>query len=333
MLCYAWNKLEEKEIVSVEPEETGPVLNLLTKVLLGGIDHLFKRGLDRGYILHAEDLTAVRGRLLLGPTLRKYFFRTPAVICEYDEFGCNVLHNQILKTILKNLCVCEDLDADLQADVVRTWRRFEGVSELALMKKHFRQVQLHRNNAFYDFLLRICELIWDNLLICEHTGRSRFRDFLRDERQMAALFEEFVRNFYRHEQSDYQVSRKEIIWDASGPDGTYPAFLPKMQTDICLTSSKRVIVMDTKYYQEALQEYYDREKIRSGNLYQLFAYVKNLEAKGGSYQHCEGILLYPTVRRQLDEECLIGGHRIAFKTINLAQNWRQIHADLLQIIQ
>ncbi|MEJ5259358.1 MAG: hypothetical protein WHS88_04115 [Anaerohalosphaeraceae bacterium] len=93
------------------------------------------------------------------------------------------------------------------------------------------------------------------------------------------------------------------------------------------------MVIDTKYYRDALEIHYDREKIRSANLYQLFAYVKNLESRGGVNQTCEGMLLYPTVRQELDEECTIGGHRIAFRTINLNQDWRQIHRDLLNIIQ
>lgn len=45
------------------------------------------------------------------------------------------------------------------------------------------------------------------------------------------------------------------------------------------------------------------------------------------------MLLYPTVRRELNEECTIGDHRIAFKTINLNQDWRLIHRDLLNIIR
>jgi hypothetical protein len=36
-------------------------------------------------------------------------------------------------------------------------------------------------------------------------------DFVRDERQMRLLFEDFVRNFYRIH-TDYQVKREDIYW-------------------------------------------------------------------------------------------------------------------------
>jgi 5-methylcytosine-specific restriction enzyme subunit McrC len=46
----------------------------------------------------------------------------------------------------------------------------------------------------HDFPLRICELIHKNMLVSEKAGTSKFIDFVRDERQMAVLFEDFVRN-------------------------------------------------------------------------------------------------------------------------------------------
>jgi 5-methylcytosine-specific restriction enzyme subunit McrC len=105
-----------------------------------------------------------------------------------------------------------------------------------------------------------------------------------------------------------------------------------MQTDISLISTKRKFVIDTKYYKSALQTYYDKDSIRSNNLYQLFAYLKNLEPRGEENAHCEGILLYPTVETELNEECVIQGHRILFRTINLNQDWKNIHKDLLRIV-
>ena len=66
-----------------------------------------------------------------------------------------------------------------------------------------------------DFLLKICEIIYENLLISEDPGMSKFRDFLRDERKMAAVFENFVRNFYRLEVPECKVKSEVISWDAT----------------------------------------------------------------------------------------------------------------------
>ena len=103
---------------------------------------------------------------------------------------------------------------------------------IPLAKRHFGLVQLHSNNAFYDFLLNICELIHENLFISEEDGTGKFRDFVRDEKKMATLFEAFVRNFYKREQTTFIVSRENIAWDATPLDEYSSGFLPKMQTDI-----------------------------------------------------------------------------------------------------
>jgi len=332
LLCYAWDKLEERDIVSVNPTDQANIIDLFSRVLVSGISHLCKKGLDRGYVFHSEETARIRGKINFTATLKRNYFSQPVMICEYDDLSYDVLHNQILKSMVKMLINCEDVDEKVHNELVSTYRRLQAIQEIVLAKKHFRLVQLHRNNLFYDFLLRVCELIWDNLLPSEDPGKSKFRDFLRDEKQMAGLFEEFVRNFYRREQTRFSVCRENIQWDATGPDGSVPDFLPVMHTDISLISEGRKVVMDTKYYRKALQMYYDKTSVRSGNLYQLFSYLKNLEVKGGANRNCEGILLYPTVRYELYEQCEVQGHTIMFRTINLNQDWRSIHNDLLAII-
>ena len=58
---------------------------------------------------------------------------------------------------------------------------------------------------------RLCELICRNLLVSEKPGASKFMDFVRDKRQMAVLFENFVRPFYRVH-TDFRVRREDIYW-------------------------------------------------------------------------------------------------------------------------
>ena len=61
-------------------------------------------------------------------------------------------------------------------------------------------------------------------------------------------------------------------------------------------------------------------------------FLKNIEANGGNDGVSEGILLYPTVNEELDIDWQISGHKMRVVTINLAQDWPNIHNDLLKII-
>jgi 5-methylcytosine-specific restriction enzyme subunit McrC len=68
-----------------------------------------------------------------------------------------------------------------------------------------------------------------------------------------------------------------------------------MRTDVVLESDDRCIVLDTKFYAEALKGRWDTKKVDSGHLYQIFSYVENRSANlPGSPPH-EGMLLYPVV--------------------------------------
>ena len=166
----------------------------------------------------------------------------------------------------------------------------------------------------------------------EKTGSYKFRDFLRDERKMAKLFEDFVFNFYRIESSEFAVKKERIYWAASSETDPNLQLLPTMETDISLRDEKRTIIIDTKYYKNTLQTYYDSESIHSGNLYQLFAYLKNLEPRGGNDAQAEGILLYPTVSRSLKEKYDMHGHRVRICTVDLAQDWKAIRSELLALV-
>jgi len=332
LLSYAWDKLDEKSVIPVGQVDNDNVLNLLGRVLCGGVRHLFTKGLDRGYVVEQEETSRLRGRINFGESLKRYFLRRPQLHCEYDELSYDVLRNQILKSTLKILVYNNNVDRKTCVEARGLYLSLAGVSEIKLTNRTFRLIQDNANSRFYDFLMKVCGLIVWKALPTEQDGGGKFTDFLQDEKRMAALFENFVRNFYRREQHKYQVGATPISWDASPRDEKSSKVLPGMITDICLTSPESMIVIDTKYCRETLVEHRGKEMIRPEHLYQLFAYIMNLETKCDQRKSLLGILLYPTVDRDHDYEYEIRGYKVLIKTINLNQDWRQIHQDLLDIV-
>jgi 5-methylcytosine-specific restriction enzyme subunit McrC len=106
-----------------------------------------------------------------------------------------------------------------------------------------------------------------------------------------------------------------------------------MNTDIVLSSPTRQIIIDTKYYHSTLAEHYEKQSLKSENLYQLFAYLRNAEARGPEFRHAEGILLYPTVGAELKARYRIQGHRVTAATVNLDQPWPKIASELKALVQ
>lgn len=332
LLSYAWNKLEESSIVSVDEIDGSRMLDLFAKVLSNGMRYIMRRGLDRGYIQHKELTGRLRGRIDFVTSLRPQILRNPGLYCEYDELSYNVIHNQIVRTTINRVLKDRDLDESIRADLCFLDTKLRHISLIPLTKRHFSLVQLHSNNFFYDFLLKVCELIHDNLLISEEDGSCKFRDFLQDDKAMGRLFEEFIRNFLKQEQSQFDVGCEIITWQAEAIGMASLDYLPTMRTDVSLTSPTRKIIIDTKYYAKALQTYYDKESIHSANLYQLYAYLENLQPIDEREQYCEGVLLYPTTDQELDLRFKIKGHPVNIRTINLNQDWQKIHQNLLKLV-
>lgn len=324
LLCYAWNKLEEGELIDVSAEDESDLLNLLGRVLLTGTKMLLKRGIDKQYLSKNEVYQGIKGKVNMTDSLRKNLFPKGLSICEFDELSADILPNQILKTTLQNLIQIPSISPVLKQEIRTIIYRLYEVSQIVLTDTIFHQIQINRSNSFYVFLLNISELIHKNLLVNEENGNFQFKDFLRDERQMARLFEEFIRNFYKIEIPEAQVFREDLRWKMAGDTHQ---FLPKMQTDISIKINERKFIIDAKYYQETLQKYYDSEKIHSQHLYQLFAYLKNQDD-----ELAEGILIYPTVQQSLSLAYTHEGHTIRIETLNLNQEWQGIKADLLGIV-
>jgi 5-methylcytosine-specific restriction enzyme subunit McrC len=149
---------------------------------------------------------------------------------------------------------------------------------------------------------------------------------------MARLFEHFVRNFLSVERRDITVHSEEVRWIASSEQDDSLSFLPSMRTDITVRDKDRTIVIDTKFYQNTFQSYYDKKSIHSDNLYQLMTYLRNMEARQGADAAAEGMLLYPVTSEPVDLSYVIQGHKVRLRTIDLSQEWRNIAADMTKLI-
>jgi 5-methylcytosine-specific restriction enzyme subunit McrC len=254
--------------------------------------------------------------------------------CEYDELRYDGLNNQLIKATLARLREHPHVPRELQAETSRVVRTFEtlGVRDIVIRAQDFRRVQLHRNNAFYAFLLHICELVHQRLFPEQTGSTGQFASLLEDETRMNRIFERFVRNFFRQEQNELTVSSERIDWDMSDDGVVSPELLPSMQTDVSLRSSMRTVIIDAKYYAQTLHSHHDRQRLRSTHLYQLFAYLKNMERRSEPDSRAEGILLYPTVNEEVRFSAMIQGHRMSARTIDLAKPWTDIHRGLVSVL-
>lgn len=331
LLSYAWSRLEERDILAVDLDDVTELVDLFGRVLLGGVQHLRRRGIDQGYLSHEMRGATIRGRIDIENSVRENLLRHGRVCCAYDELSRNVQHNRILRSTIEAIVADPSLDRDLCRQLTETLRWFGDIEPVRLTPSAFRKVQLHRNNAIYGFLMDLCRVIMERLLASEQIGDTLFRDFFRDDESMRKLFEGFVRNFYAYELAGARVSARHLAWDGIAANDESAAVLPAMITDVTIEWTDRAIILDTKYTPRALADahYGEGVRLRTEHLYQLYAYLRNAEKLGGKWSTCKGILLYPSTGSTTRFDFLLGGHEVAIRTVDLARQWGEIREELM----
>lgn len=334
LLLYAWDHFPEGGKTEVGKESSPDLPNLLAKVLLSGTRRLLRRGVDRGYAVWEEETSSPRGRLLLGPSMQRGILPLNRVVCEYDELTADVPHNRVLKAALADLARSPQVDATLVTELNLLRAQFAGVLELKLSNDLFKSLQLSRNTGHYGILMNVCRMVLETLQPVENATGSKFAAIAENEVSLSTIFEAFALNFYKHEQSEFKVDRENIRWDVTCADTAHLVFLPSMRTDVTLRSATRTLVIDAKFYRETLVSFRNgRPKIRSTHLYQVFTYLRNLDASPEQQSRPEGILLYPSVDgRELALKYEIGHHRLGVWSVNLLRPWREIHDRMMQVL-
>lgn len=329
MLCYAWDKLDYLDRNKVGILEENDVLNLFSRIFVNELNFIIKKGLYREYNSFEEESSIIKGKINLNKSITLILNKQNRLNCTYEELDFNITINRILKTTIINLLKIKDLSNDNKKSLKNILIYFKSINNIILSKRLFNSIRYNTNNKAYKFIINICELINDNLLISENGEEADFYNFLEDERKMAYIFENFVRNFYKKELKIAKVYREDIKWALKGENLEY---IPKMETDISIEFPNKKIIMDTKYYKKSLTTNYGKDKLISGNLYQLFAYLKNNETKSLKDKNSDGILLYPRVNKDLDLKYNIENHIIKICTVNLNMKWNNIENRLLEII-
>jgi 5-methylcytosine-specific restriction enzyme subunit McrC len=333
LLCYAWNKLDEKERVNVSIDDKTELLDLFAMVLISATKMLITRGIAKSYIEYAEEIAGVKGKVQISQTLKSNLLFKQRAICNFDDFSSNIMLNQILVSTIYRLILTKGLDKKLKRELVSCQRMLSGIDQIEISNPLFKQIRLSRNNHFYGFVMNVCQLIYESTFPSEEQGKYKFSDFTRDDSKMSILFEAFVRNFYRIEQKKYTTVKKETIkWQFDNTENDSYQYLPHMETDITLENDIEKVIIDAKFYRETMTLNYNKERIKSSNLYQLFSYLLNQHDSSFKTQNATGILLYPTIETDYNLNFKYNQHNILIRTINLNSNWRNISFRLKEII-
>lgn len=329
MLAYAFQVLRERGYRDIATEKYDNTAELCAAILARGISSQLKRGLGKEYVGATEPLSSLRGKIKVTESLKTRSVLRRQLVCSYDEFSTDTNMNRIVKATCM-LLLRSDVSKVYKKELKRLMPFFGDVTDVDLSAVDW-HIRFNRNNQTYRMLITVCWLVYKGLLQTQSDGVSRLMDFI-DEQYMCRLYEKFILEYYRREHPEISADASYIGWAL---DDGFDDMLPAMKSDITLSRGDDVFIIDAKYYSHTTQQHFDKRSVHSGNLYQIFTYVKNKEAELASQPHkVSGMLLYAKTEEEIQPDGVyqMSGNQISVKTLDLNQPFEGIRNQLDAIV-
>jgi len=312
---------------------------LVGEILALAVERRQRRRLSLGYKTRTAALNRVRGRIDVLTTERHQLLARGLVACRFDELTIDTPRNRFVRAALELISRIA-----ARPDVVRRCRRLAndmkmmGVSDNPPTLREMSTDRFGRHDVEDQEMVTAAKLTFELAIPTEVAGPQKMPLSDRDERWVRKLFERAVGGFFQVvlPSTEWRVSTGgALAWPTTDGTAGIGRILPGMRTDIVLDNkaSKRRIVIDTKFNAIVMNGWYREESLRSGYLYQMYAYLRSQEGSGDGYSDdAEGLLLHPAVGSSFDESVVIQGHKIRFMTVDLTASSSGIRAELLRVV-
>jgi len=341
LMLYASELFRDIDSAKVSVEDNpDDIPDLVAEILSRQVERRLKRNLSFGYQSREAVLGRVRGRINLLYTERHQLSDRGKVACCFDELTVDTARNRFVRAALEEISKivhrnalahrCRSLAASLRRMGVTGER--PGRSEVSVDR-------FGRHDADDQRMVSAAHLAFNLALPTEAAGTKHLSLPDREITWIRKLYEKGIAGFY-----DVVLSRqgwrvdagKMIGWLIDSKSPGIDKILPSMRTDIVLdhASAGRRIVIDTKFNAVVTRGWYREETLRSGYIYQIYAYLRSQEGNGDPLAaNASGLLLHPSVGCMVNESVVIQGHEIRFATVDLGADAKEIRSQLLQVLE
>ncbi len=339
LLVYASDLAAFRDAFDAEPDEGAELPDVLARLLAMVVERRLRRNLSRAYQPRQAVLTRVRGRLDWFETLSGMHLERGRVVCRYEDLTFDTPRNRLVRVALETMAA-RGGHGDTAASCRQLARTLAllGVAPVRPSREEMVRDRISGHQADDRLMVAVARLALDLVLPSETAGDVRVTRLEHDETLLRRIFEKAVAGFYRHElqgRDGWQVRPQAWLgWDPKVPSDGALALLPAMRPDLTLERAPNCrIVLDTKFAAVLTPRRHGGESFKSAHIYQLYAYLRSQAGCGNPFgDGAEGVLLYPSLDRDLDETVTLQGHRIRFVTVNLALKTNAILKRLRSIV-
>jgi 5-methylcytosine-specific restriction enzyme subunit McrC len=301
-------------------EEGNDLLEWIAKLFIKFVNEIIQEGIYKSYVSRSEEISAIKGRLLVANNIRSPRITHEKFWCEFDELSTNTLENQILlycSKLIFELVKDEKLKDDLHH--IQIAFEQQDVESVFLDLYHLDLITYQKFNEHYENSFKLCEYI------LKHTWYGNFSNegdmqIFGALHNMNDLFQNFVTKALQETYTKYKVKkepRDSVLLQKqkkSTIHSNIKAFTKpgNLKPDIVIYekdhTSEPKIVIDTKY---------KKDNPSAGDYYQSLAYSLTLD--------CPVLLLLPELSEQrkgdyelvpeLNKEALIYVRTIDFSEV------------------
>lgn len=332
-----YEHLPAEQRVSAENNPAG-LPELAARILCDAAEHTLRRNLSVGYVERHETLTSVRHRIDHLSTVRGAQLQRGHVTCYFDDLTNDTPRNRYFTAALHlagRRLRASTIDPDIAVRCLSLTSQLEraGVTlDRPNPNTPRRQVYGHYDRRDRR-TMAAAQLVVESLMPSYATGKAQVHPLRHTHRSLRKLFEASMRNFYRVNLPDCRVGARDLSWPS---DGELDSLFPAMRTDITVDrpDGSRLII-DTKFTSAlSAGAIHHEPRLRSGHLYQLYAYLNTQSQRGDpAADRAEGLLLYPStdLAPNINVSAAMQGHKLNIATVDLNMPPAEIRARLLEL--
>ena len=341
LTLYASDLYKEFDAAKVAVEDNpDDIPDLIAEMLCRRVEHRIQRNLSYSYQSRDAVLNRVRGRIDLLSTERNRLLDRGKVACHFDELTIDTARNRYVRAALESISKivkskelahrCRSLDIRL---------RHMGVSQVRATRSEVSVDRFGRHDVEDQPMVTVAYLAFNLALPTENAGSSYLSLPERENLPwLRKLFEKGIAGFYDNVlvKDEWRVGAgKTLKWQIDDKSPGIDKILPNMKTDIIIDNMNEGhrTIIDTKFNAVVTSGWFKDETLRSGYLYQMYAYLRSQEGSGDLLNDtASGLLLHPAVGENVNEYIVMQNHRMQFATVDLAATAVEIREQLLKII-
>jgi 5-methylcytosine-specific restriction enzyme subunit McrC len=340
LMLYASDRFRELEAARVAVEDNpDDIPDLIAELLCRRVERRLHRNLSYGYQSRSAVLSRVRGRIDVLKTERHHLLDQGRVHCRFEELTVDTARNRLVRTALEKVAKvvgrrqlahrCRALAARLKQIGVTGECPGRGEASVERFGRHDADDEPMVSAAFLAM----------NLALPTETAGTRLLSL--PEREITwirRLFESAIAGFYDvvlTKEGWHVHASKAIGWQIERRTEGIDRILPSMRTDIVLdhVDTARRVVIDTKFNSVVARGWYRDETLRSGYVYQIYAYLRSQERDEDPLSgNASGLVLHPSVNAMVNEAAVIQNHELRFATVDLSASAKEIRKQLLRVL-